>query len=238
MRGPYGFEISESCQTCKLSANGFYCKLPPAALKDFSAVQSTSGYPKGALLFMENQDSHAIFMLCEGQVKLSVSSSEGKTLILRIAKAGEVLGLMAVLTRTHYEATAETCRPCQVAFVRRDDFLRFVANHPEAYPGIVRQLSASYAGACEQLRNLGLSASAPQRLGRLLLDWTVGSEETKLGKKFTLPLTHVEIGELIGSSRETVTRTFGQFRNHQLIALKGSTLTIPDRAALENFVGN
>src|ERR1700690_1320238 len=98
MRGPYGFEISESCQTCKLSANGFYCKLPPATLKDFNDIQSTAAYPKGALLFMEKQESRGIFLLCEGQVKLSVSSSEGKTLILRIAKAGEVLGLMAVLS--------------------------------------------------------------------------------------------------------------------------------------------
>ena len=236
MRGPYGFEISESCQTCKLSANGFYCKLPPAALKDFNAVQSTSAYPKGALLFMEKQESRGIFMLCEGQVKLSFSTSEGKTLTLRIAKAGEVLGLMAVLARTHYEATAETCRPCQVAFVRRDDFLRFVAHHPEAYPGIVKQLSASYDGACEQLRNVGLSASIHERLGRLLLDWTEGLKETKLGNKITLPLTHQEIGEIIGSSRETVTRTFSEFKKQHLVALKGSTLTILNRAALESFV--
>jgi len=236
MRGPYDFEISDSCQTCKLSANGFYCKLPSAVLKDFDDIQSTSAYPKGALLFMEKQDSRGIFMLCNGQVKLSVSSSEGKTLILGIARAGEVLGLETVLARTPYEATAETCRPCQVAFVRRDDFLRFVAHHPEAYPGIVRQLSASYGGACEQLRNVGLSASMHERLGRLLLDWSGASKETKPGNKITLPLTHGEIGELIGTSRETVTRTFSQLRKHHLVLLKGSTLTIPNRAALESFV--
>jgi CRP/FNR family cyclic AMP-dependent transcriptional regulator len=238
VRGPYGFEISESCQTCKLSANGFYCKLPPAALKAFNAVQSTSAYPKGALLFMEKQESRGIFMLCEGQVKLSVSSSEGKTLTLRIAKAGEVLGLMAVLARARYEATAETCRPCQVAFVRGDDFLRFVEHHAEAYPGIVRQLIASYDGACEQLRKVGLSASVQERLGRLLLDWSEGSKETKLGNKITVPLTHGEIGELIGTSRESVTRTFTQLRNHHLVVLKGSTLTIPNRAALESFAAH
>jgi CRP/FNR family transcriptional regulator len=187
---------------------------------------------------MEKQESRGIFMLCEGQVKLSVSSSEGKTLILRIAKAGEVLGLMAVLGRTNYEATAETCRPCQIAFVRRHDFLRFVAHHPEAYPGIVRQLSASYDGACEKLRNVALSASALERLGRLLLEWSVGSRETKLGSQITLPLTQGEIGELLGISRETVTRALSQFRSHHLVVMKGSTLTIPNRAALETFVAN
>ena len=238
MRGPYGFEISESCQTCKLSAKGFYCKLPPAALKEFDAVQSTSAYPKGALLFMEKQEARGIFLLCEGQVKLSVSSSEGRTLILRIAQAGEVLGLMPVLAGVRYEATAETCRPCQVAFVSAEDFRRFVASHPQAYPGIVKQLGASYEGACEQLRSVVLSASANERLGRLLLEWSAGSNGTKLGSKITLPLTQSEIGEMLGVSRETVTRSLSQFKNRHLVVVKGSTLTIPNRAALESFVAN
>ena len=144
MRGPYGFEMSDSCQTCKLRATNFFCQLPPAALKDFNAIKSSSVYPEGAMLFLEKQDPRGIFILCEGQVKLSISSVEGKTLILRIAKAGEVLGLMAALAGTSYEVTAETLRPCQVAFVRREDFLRFLAQHPEANAGVVRQLGSQY----------------------------------------------------------------------------------------------
>jgi len=238
MRTSYGFEISESCQTCKFSADGFFCKLSPAALGDFNAIQSTSVYPKGALLFMEKQEPRGIFVLCQGQVKLSISSSEGKTLILRVAKAGEVLGLMAVLARVPYEATAEMCGPCQVAFVRRDDFLRFVGHHPEAYPGIVKQLSMIYDKACEQLRKIGLSASAHQRVGRLLLDWSEGAKVTRNGHKITLPLTHEEIGEFVGISRETVTRAFTRLRNDRLVVLKGSSLTISNRAALVSLVTN
>jgi CRP/FNR family cyclic AMP-dependent transcriptional regulator len=238
MRTSYGFEISDSCQTCKFSANGFFCKLPPAALADFNATQSTSVYPKGALLFMEKQEPRGIFVLCQGQAKLSVSSGEGKTLILTVAKAGEVLGLMAVLSGVPYEATAEMCGPCQVAFVRRDDFLRFVAHHPEAYPGIVKQLSMSYDKTCEQLRKIGLSASAHQRVGKLLLDWSEGTKETSAGHKITLPLTHEEIGEFVGISRETVTRAFTRLRNDRLVVLKGSSLTISNRAALVSLVTN
>jgi len=141
--------------------------------------------------------------------------------------------MMAVLAGTSYEATAETYRPCQVAYVRRGDFLRFIADHPEAYPGIVKQLSSSYARACEQLRNVASSASAQERVGRLLLEW---SKETKWGNQITLPLTQEEIGELIGVSRETVTRALSQLRDHRLIVRKGVTLTIPDRAALASFV--
>jgi CRP/FNR family transcriptional regulator, cyclic AMP receptor protein len=235
MPAPYGFAVSESCQTCKLSTNGFYCKLPPAALRNFDAVQSTSVYPKGAVLFVEKQDARGIFVLCKGQVKLSISSREGRTLILAIAGAGEVLGLMAVLAGTLYEATAETCGPCQVAFVRGDDFLRFVARHPETYPSIVKQLIRSCDRAREQIRSVGLSDSVPERLCRLLLDWSWGSKEAMLKDQIRIDLTHEEIGELIGSSRETVTRALSSLRNRGLVAVAGSSLTISNRAALRDI---
>jgi len=237
MRGPYGFEMSENCQTCKLRKNGFFCQLQAAALKSFDSAKSNSVYPEGAVLFIERQEARGVFVLCEGQVKLSVSSSEGKTLILRIAKPGEVLGLTAVLGGTPYEVTAETLRPSQVAFIRRDDFLRFIAQNPEVYHNIVKQMASLHNGACEQLRNVGLSASAPARLAKLLLDWSVDAEQTKVGSRITIPLTHEEIGEFIGSSRETVTRTFSDFKTRHLVALKGSTVTIPNRVALEQIAG-
>jgi CRP/FNR family transcriptional regulator len=134
-----------------------------------------------------------------------------------------------------YEVTAETLHPCQVAFVRRDDFLRFVAKHPEAYQGVVKQLSTLYSGACEQLRTVGLSASAPEKLARLLLDWSPEAKETKQGTVVKLPLTHEEIAEFIGTTRETVTRTLGEFKSRQLVVLQGSTLLISNRSALETI---
>jgi len=233
MRGPYGFEMNETCQSGKLKTAEFFSGLSSQALKDFDAIKSSSVFPEGAVLFLENQDSRGVFVLCEGEIKLTISSSEGKTLILRIAKSGELLGLMATLAGQPYELTAETLRPCQVAFIRREDFLRFVAKHPEASQGIVKQLTTSYHSACEQLKTVGLSASAPEKLARLILGWSKGAEETKLGTRITMPLTHQEIAEFIGSSRETVTRTLSDFRSRHLVTLKGSTLMIANRMALQ-----
>jgi CRP/FNR family cyclic AMP-dependent transcriptional regulator len=235
MKSPYGLELNDGCRTCKLKRGSFFCQLPPAAVKDFDAVKSATTYPKGALLFMEKQDTRGVFVLCEGEVKLSISSSEGKTLIMRVAKAGEVLGLIAALSGSPYEATAETLHPCQVAFVRREDFLRFVAKYPEAFQSVVRQMNSQYQGACEQLRTVGLSASAHGKLARLLLTWSAGIQQTKEGTRITLPLTHEEIAEFIGTTRETVTRTLSDFKVRRLVAIQGSTLMIPNRAALESF---
>jgi CRP/FNR family transcriptional regulator, cyclic AMP receptor protein len=237
MRGPYGFDLTENCQSCKLRANGFFCQLSPAAMTDFNKVKSPATYPAGAVLFLEKQDPRGVFVLCAGQVKLSISSSGGKTLILRIAKPGEILGLMATMSGIPYEVTAETLHPCQVAYVRRDDFLQFVGKYPEVYEGVVRQLSTLYSGACEQLRTVGLSASAPEKLARILLEWSADPKDTKQSTQIKLPLTHEEIAEFIGTTRETVTRTLGEFKNRQLVSLQGSTLMISNRPALETIGG-
>jgi CRP/FNR family transcriptional regulator, cyclic AMP receptor protein len=236
MRGPYGFEIIDNCQTCKLRKAFFFCHLTLKATKDFDAIRSSATYPRGAILFLEKQEPRGVFVVCEGEVKLTINSSEGKTLILRIARPGEILGLTAALAGKPYEVTAETLHPCQIAFVRRDDFVRFVGQHPEAFQAIVRQLSSNYSGACEQLRTVALSATAQGRLAKLLLDWSSEAEGATSGKRVQLPLTHEEIAAFIGSSRETVTRTFSEFKTQQLVTLKGSTLTISDRAGLERFV--
>jgi CRP/FNR family cyclic AMP-dependent transcriptional regulator len=238
MRGPYGFEPDENCQSCKLRANGFFCQLSPTALADFNTVKSPATYPAGAVLFLEKQNPRGVFVLCAGQVKLSISSSSGKTMILRIAKPGETLGLMATMSGTSYEVTAETLHPCQVAFVRRDDFLRFVSKYPEAYQGVVRQLSTLYSGACEQLRTVVLSASAPERLARLLLEWSADPKGPNQGAQIKLPLTHEEIAEFIGTTRETVTRTLSEFKNRRLLSVQGSTLSISNRPGLEAIGGS
>jgi CRP/FNR family transcriptional regulator len=237
MRGPYGFEPNESCQSCEQRTNGFFCQLSAPAIKDLNAVRSSATYPAGAVLFLEKQDPRGVFLLCAGQVKLSISSSGGKTLILRIAKPGEILGLMATMSNTPYEVTAETLHPCEVAFIRREDFSRFVAKHPEVYQGVIKQLSTLYSGACEQLRTVGLSTSASEKLARLLLDWSPQTKEPKQNTPVKLPLTHEEIAEFIGSTRETVTRTLSDFKSRQLVVLHGSTLLISNRPALESIGG-
>lgn len=237
MRGPYGFESAEDCQNCNLRAAGFFCQLNPAALKDFNAVRMSATYPGGAVLYIEQQDPRGVFVLCAGEVKLSISSSAGKTLILRIAKPGEILGLMAVLANTPYEVTAETLHPCQVGYIRREDFLQLLAKHPEMHEGVVKQLTTLYSGACDQLRTVGLSASAHEKVARLLLDWASSGKQTKAGTEIKLPLTHQEIADFVGTTRETVTRTLSEFKTKHLVVLQGSTLTISNRAALESIGG-
>ena len=189
------------------------------------------------MLFVEEEEPRGVFVLCRGRVKLSITSSEGKALITRIAGPGEVLGLNAAVSGKPYELTAETLEPCQVNFVRREDFVRFLGQHGEASLRAAQQLSSRYQAACEQIRSLGMSHSAAARLARFLLDGAVKGRDAKEAARVRMTLTHEQIGQMIGTSRETVTRTLGEFKDQRLITRSGSTVVIQDRAALETLVG-
>jgi CRP/FNR family transcriptional regulator len=238
MLSPYGLDLVESCLTCKMRAERLFCDLPAAALQSFEAIKYATAYPRGAVLFVEGQAPRGIFVLCKGRVKLSICATDGKTLILKIADPGEVLGLSASVSGKPYELTAETVDPCQVNFVKREDFLRFLKEHAEACFKVAEQLADKYNGACHEVRSLGLSHSAIEKLAKLLLDWTArNGEASKPEPRLRLALTHEEIAQMIGTSRETVTRLFADLKKRQIIQTKGSTLLVHNKGALKVLAG-
>jgi CRP/FNR family transcriptional regulator len=237
MSTPYGIQITENCLICKLRHSGFFCDLPKGSLQELEKVKYASAYPQGAVLFVEGQAPRGVYIVCSGRVKLSTTSREGKTLILRIAQAGEVLGLHATVSGRPYELTGETLQPCQLDFIRRDDFLRFLQHHGDACLNAAQHLSQNCQDAYEMIRSLGLSHSVGEKLARLLLEWASDGENTKDGIRIKVSLTHEEIAQLIGTSRETVTRALSEFREKKFAQLRGSTLMIMDRPGLERLVG-
>lgn len=216
-------------------AGEFFNKLSQAALEDLESMEHPSPYPAGIILFSEKQRPQGVYIIVSGEVKLSMNSSDGKRLILRIAKAGEVLGLASAVSGGPSEITAETLHPAKIAIIERGEFLGFLRRHPEVYQPLTVELSRHLNMVCEQLRTVGLSSSAPEKLARLLLDWSENGQTTDAGTRFHFPLTHEEIGEFIGTSRETVTRTLSSFKNRRLVACHGATLIITSRMALETF---
>ena len=229
---------TSACETCKLKESGFLCHLSDAAAKEFELIKSSSFYPAGSPLFLENETARGIFLLCSGKVKLSVGSRNGKTLILQLAAPGEILGLSASMSNIPYEVSAEALYPSRVAFIRREDFIRFVSRFPEAYQSVIRQLNSQYTHACEQLRTVGLSTSANEKVARLFLHWFSEEKQTAEGAQIKMALTHEQIAECVGSTRETITRTLSEFKNKHLVTLKGTTVTIPSRSALQAVCGD
>ncbi len=229
-------ERNDACQQ-HLGEGDLLSGLSRPEVAAFEAIQVTTTYPPGSVLFVEGEVPRGVFVLSSGRVKLSIGSASGKIMILRIAKPGEILGLHAVVSNAVFQATAQTLEPCRVSFVRGNEFLRFLREHPKASFEAARQLSASYQEACDQLRSIGLCDSARQRVARFVLEWAENGQKRADGILTKLTLTHEEIGQLIGTSRETITRAFGDFRARRWILTQGSKLVVQNKTALQALVG-
>jgi CRP/FNR family cyclic AMP-dependent transcriptional regulator len=236
MRAPYGLSIIDNCLSCPVHEEHLFCNLPVHALQKLNDIKSTAIYPKSTMLFIEGQQPRGVFVLCAGKAKLFTSSSEGKTIITKISDPGEVLGLNATISNRPYEVTAEMMEPGQANFIARDALLQFLREYGEVAVRVAEQLSRNYYAAHEEIRTLGLTGSPSEKFAKLLLSWSPGAGNATEPTHLKLTLTHEEIAEMIGTTRETVSRLFSDFKKKQLLQLKGSTLIIRNKPALEKMV--
>jgi CRP/FNR family cyclic AMP-dependent transcriptional regulator len=236
MPTPYNLDVQDHCTSCTLHRDRQFCNMTTGTLATLDALKFTSVYPKGSLLFVEGEQPRGVFILCSGRAKLTTSSTEGKTLIVKIAEPGELLGASACLLGQSYEVSAETIEPAQVNFVKREDFLRFLTTHPEACMHTAQELSAKYHSAQREIRSLGLSQTTSEKLARLLLDWCERGEETPRGVRLKVLLTHEEIAQMIGTTRETVTRLLSDFKRKKMVEVKGSTLLVMNPTQMREMV--
>ncbi len=136
-----------------------------------------------------------------------------------------------------YKSTAETLEPTQVNFVRRDDFMKFVREYQDGCVKAAKQLGQESEANSDHIRALGLSHSAAEKLANLLVSWcTERGKVSETGTRVQLLMTHEDISQLIGTSRETVTRLLKEFRDKGIISIRGSTLTVLNKAALDALV--
>lgn len=235
MPTPYNLDVHHNCNTCT-NRRGF-CDMKPQALAAMEQIKFTAMYPKGSLLFVEGENTRGVYVLCSGKVKLTTSSSEGRTLIIRIAEAGEVLGASAVLLQRPYEISAETLEPCQVNFIRTEEFMSWIQNDREAMMAVAHQLSDDYYTAQREIRSFGLAQTTSEKLARLVLDWCdKRGEQTDQGVRLKVLLTHEEIAQMIGTTRETVTRLLTSLKSKKVIEIKGSTVMVNRIDALQEMV--
>lgn len=224
-------------QSQKLApADKTFNDLSPAIAEMLEHEALTTSYPTGAMLFAEGQVARGIFIVRRGRVKLSICGSDGRTLILRMVDSGNPMGVAAVVSGRQYEATAETQEPSEISFLRHSDLLRLMRLHGEIALWVTQHISSDYATTCREIRDLILSDSASEKLARLLVGWLDENATSGNPRQMKLALTHEEIGQMIGSSRETVSRLFAGFKKQRLIQQNGSTLVIPNRMALESLI--
>jgi CRP/FNR family cyclic AMP-dependent transcriptional regulator len=222
-----------SCAECEYRGLRMFCNLSPEALQDFNAIGVQITVPAGSIIFYEDDPAISVTVICSGQVKLSCSSPEGRTLILKVAVSGDLLGLSSVISGTVNEVTAEALETCLVKTIPKEQFLRFLEKHGQASLHAAKALSEEYRTAYFDARRLALSTSVQARVASVLLDWGRAASCGKSEMRFTMSLTHEELANLTGTSRESITRCLGRLQDEHLIQIKGVSILIPDPEKLE-----
>lgn len=229
-------ERSQGCMECSNRNKHQFCCMEISALEKFDSIGTPVRFSSGAVIFREGDNCGSVHILCSGRVKLSATSREGRTLILKIARAGEVLGLAAALAAQPFEVTAETVEPCTVKTIRRQALLDFLDRNPDASMRAARSVAQEYKAAFSEVRRLALPATASGRVANLLLDWSrEAATENAVKGRCLMPLTHEEIASMTATTRETVTRVLGQLKRDQLIQIRGAALTVLQPQALERL---
>jgi CRP/FNR family transcriptional regulator, cyclic AMP receptor protein len=232
MSVPRRITVPNDCLTCTLRQSGNFCNLPHPAMKEFNALGHLTLYPTDATLLKEGETARGIYIACSGRVKLSVEARDGKTIILKIAGDRQVLGLGAVVSGRPSPITVTTIELCQIKFVERDSFLRLLASDSHTALASATMLADEIATSFDDVYDLLLARSSTEKLARLLLSW-VSDESRNRELRVATEFTHEEISQMIGSSRETVTRLLSDMKRKDLIRLEGATLVIPNRIALQ-----
>ena len=226
----------KSCLNCSQRSQHAFCHLGEDAMAFLESVSVSTECPRGAIFFRQGDQCDAVYVVCSGRVKLSTTSSEGRSMILRIAGPGYVLGLSAILSEGVHEVTVEALEPCQVKVINRRPLLQMLESFGDAGMGAARALASECSSAFDEVRRIGLPASPAGRVARLLLDWTAEKSKTRSVKaSVAMPLTHEELASMTATSRETVTRTLSRFRRDNLITIKGISLTVLQPDALEHL---
>jgi CRP/FNR family transcriptional regulator len=201
------------------------------------SIKHAKSYAKGALIFVQGQPSGSVYLLTKGKVKLSTCSPVGKVMIVQIAGQGDILGLSSALCGAEHETSAEALETCHVECVETTDFLKFLRMSPEVCLSAAKQLGSNYQEAHRQICALGLSDSVFDRVAKLFLSWSGNGSNDEHLVRIDNFFTHEEIAGMIGSSRETVTRTLRAFRERELITIKGREAVIHDRRRLMAAIG-
>lgn len=196
-------------------------------------------YPKGGMLFFEGQAATGVFILRTGRAKESMVSSKGKTAIVRVVGPGVILGLSAVLTGAPHECTVETLEPTHADYLRKAAFLHLLKISRELSQMVASQLIRDCKEAYAGIRCLGVSASVSERLARLLLQWAecplTNQNPNTAGARIRVTLTHEEIGQFVGSTRETTSRILGELRKKKWITTNGNIWTITNEDAIRKL---
>jgi CRP/FNR family cyclic AMP-dependent transcriptional regulator len=198
------------------------------ALNEFAAITREKAYPKGSVILFEDDPGDSLFVVRQGRVKVVLVGEDGREVILGVLGVGEHFGELSLIDEQPRSAHVIAMDDAQMLVLRREDFKARVERSPAVAWALLQGLSRRLRRADEKIGGLVL-LDVPGRIARLLLDAATEGGSDRIEK----PLTHQTIAQMIGASRETVSRAMKEFQEANWIAVERRQIQLTDRPALE-----
>ncbi len=202
--------------------------LVPTETAAFSQLVREKSYPKGSVILFEDDPGDSLFIVREGRVKVVLVAEDGREVILGILGVGEHFGELSLIDDQPRSAHVVAMEESTLLVLRREDFRRRVEQNPAVAWALLLELSRRLRRADDKIGSLVL-LDVPGRIARLILDASAEVNSDLIEK----PLTHQTIANVIGASRETVSRAMREFVEAGWISTEKRRIRITDRAALE-----
>lgn len=189
-------------------------------------------YPKNSVILFEDDPGDALYVVVSGQVKVVLSAEDGREVILSVRAQGDFFGEMSLIDKEPRSAHVIAMEDSKLLVLRREDFQKILVEMPQIALGLLRAMCTRLRQADDKIGGLVL-LDVPGRVARLLLDMADENDGTRITKR----VTHHMIAQMIGSSRETVSRTMRNMVEQGLIEASRKLITIANRNALEVAAG-
>lgn len=183
-------------------------------------------YPKNAVLVNEGDLSEALYVILEGKVKVFASDESGKEVILDMMEAGEFFGELSLLDESPRSASVMTMEPTRCLVVSRADFNDCLGKHPEVALSLIRILARRVRVLTENVKSLALM-DVYGRVAHTLLSLAKPADNGVLA--IEQKLTHQDIANMVGASREMVSRILKDLTTGGYIAVRDRTITIGEK---------
>lgn len=219
------------CINCPVRGSSRLCDVPDHVLREISSEKRQLSFDIGSILYREGESSKRAFVICKGEVKLTRSSADGSKTILKIAKSGELLGVGELISGKEYVATAEATVETSVACLGREQLFGIMGRHSIAGTRISQFLGSECMNAFVDVCFLRQTSSASVKLGQFMLRW-IEDHPPMCGQWIPIPYTHSDIAQMLGASRETVTRLLSGLQRTRVLEMKRKRVRVFDLAAL------
>lgn len=206
-------------------------------LDKVGAIAHERTIPKKEIIYTPEEKNEAMFILKKGRVRIFKLSSEGKMITLAILKDRDIFGAMSLIKGGTSKAYVETLEDSYICAIKQEDFSKLIKEIPEIALGLVEKINQRLKEAEDRIEDL-VFREAPGRIASVLLKLAEEfGQENGEGTQITLKITHQELADMVGTTRETATVILNELKEDKVLKIEDRYLTVIDEKTLKELAG-